>query len=189
MRTSSAPDMGPSDCPCHQCSLSTPALVAAQYQGFLYGSGGPVSLTQTGPGFSLIGSFGYSNLQAACPTLPAPATATILYGGEFANNDPSSNASGNCDLAFDLGTQDGKQRAVSGSEGLRHRWFPNERHQFGLLLSSRCHRWSNRKEVRDLSHRSGYCRLPVAGLGNLPPPIKLEPVDWLLGVLDENSAC
>jgi hypothetical protein len=98
--------------PMPSSSLSTPALVAAQYQGFLYGSGGPVSLTQTGPGFSLIGSFGYSNLQAACPTLPAPATATILYGGEFANNDPSSNASGNCDLAFDLGTQDAKTNGL-----------------------------------------------------------------------------
>jgi len=89
-------------------SLTAQTLVAAQYQGFLYGSGGPVSLTQSGPGFSLIGSFGYSNLQTACPTLPAPSTSTILYGGEFANNDPSSNTFGNCDLAVDLGTQDAK---------------------------------------------------------------------------------
>jgi len=98
--------------PMPSSALSTSTLTAAQYQGFLYGSGGPVSLTQTGPGFSLIGSFGYSNLQTACPTLPAPSTATILYGGEFANNDPSSNAAGNCDLAFDLGAQDSKTNGL-----------------------------------------------------------------------------
>jgi hypothetical protein len=92
--------------------LTTSTLTAAQYQGFLYGSGGPVSLTQSGPGFSLIGSFGYSNLQASCPVLPAPSTSTILYGGEFANNDPSSNAFGNCDLAFDLGPQDAKTNGL-----------------------------------------------------------------------------
>jgi len=98
--------------PMPAASLSGQTLAAAQYQGFLYGSGGPVSLTQTGPGFSLAGSFGYSNLQTACPTLPAPSTATILYGGEFANNDPSSNASGNCDLAFDLGAPDAKTNGL-----------------------------------------------------------------------------
>jgi hypothetical protein len=87
-------------------ALSTSSLASAQYQGFLYGSGGPVSLTQSGPGFSLIGSFGYKDLQSSCPTLPAPSTPTIIYGGEFANNDPSSRAFGNCDLAVDLGTQD-----------------------------------------------------------------------------------
>jgi hypothetical protein len=88
-------------------ALTTSAVAAEQYQGFIYGSGGPVSSTQSGPGFSLIGSFGYKDLKASCPTLPAPATGTVLYGGEFANNDPSANAFGNCDLAIDLGKQDG----------------------------------------------------------------------------------
>ena len=92
--------------------LSAQTLAAAQYQGFLYGSGGPVSLSQTGPGFSHIASFGYSNLKTACPKLPTPPTATIIYGGEFANNDPSSNAYGNCDMAFDLGTQDAKTNGL-----------------------------------------------------------------------------
>jgi hypothetical protein len=92
--------------------LTTSTVAAAQYQGFLYGSGGPVSTTQSGPGFSLIASFGYSNLQASCPALPAPSTGTILYGGEFANNDPSGNTFGNCDLAIDLGAQDTKNNGL-----------------------------------------------------------------------------
>jgi hypothetical protein len=93
-------------------ALTTSSLAAAQYQGFLYGTGGPLNTTQTGSGFSLIGSFGYSNLQASCAALPAPSTSTILYGGEFANNDPSSNTFGNCDLAIDLGAQDTKNNGL-----------------------------------------------------------------------------
>ena len=92
-------------------AVDTSSLAEAKYQGFLYGSGGPASGSQSGSGFSLIGSFGYDNLQESCPTLPAPKTSTTLYGGEFGNgksinNDPSSHAFGNCDLAIDLGAQD-----------------------------------------------------------------------------------
>jgi hypothetical protein len=85
--------------------ISTSTLVSAQYQGILYGAASGSSSTVGSPGFRLIGSFGYSNLQTSCPTLPAPSTSTILYGGEFANNDPFSNSFGNCDLAIDLGSQ------------------------------------------------------------------------------------
>jgi hypothetical protein len=93
--------------------LTTSDVAAAQYQGFLYGSGGPVSgSAQPGSGFSLIGSFGYKSLKTSCPTLPVPEAGTILYGGEFANNDPSRNASGNCDLAIDLGVQDGSKHGL-----------------------------------------------------------------------------
>lgn len=87
-------------------ALSTSTVVAAQYQGILYGAHDGSTASADGPGFRLMGSFGYSNLAAACPTLPAPSTSTILYGGEFTNNNPSANASGNCDLAIDLGAQD-----------------------------------------------------------------------------------
>jgi hypothetical protein len=98
--------------PMPSSALQTSTLAAAQYQGFVYGSGGPVSLTQTGTGFSLIGSFGYADLSSSCPTLPAPTSTTILYGGEFANNDPSSNTFGNCDLAIDLGAQDSTRNGL-----------------------------------------------------------------------------
>lgn len=87
-------------------ALDTSTVVATQYQGILYGAHDGSIAGVSGPGFRLISSFGYSNLGTACPTLPAPSTSTILYGGEFASNDPSVNAYGNCDLALDLGTQD-----------------------------------------------------------------------------------
>jgi hypothetical protein len=87
-------------------ALSTSSVVAAQYQGILYGAASGASATMNSSGFRMIGSFGYSNLATACPTLPAPSTSTIIYGGEFANNDPSANMYGNCDLAIDLGAQD-----------------------------------------------------------------------------------
>jgi len=85
--------------------LNTSGAVAAQYQGFVFGSGGTATT-------SLLASFGYPSLQTACPTLPAPSTSTILYGGEFANNDPSANPFGNCDMAIDLGTQDANNNGL-----------------------------------------------------------------------------
>jgi hypothetical protein len=93
-------------------ALDTSALAAAQFQGFVYGSGGPASGSQSGAGFSLIGSFGYSNLSTACLKLPAPKSSTTIFGGEFANNDPSAHAFGNCDLAIDLGSQDSSNNGV-----------------------------------------------------------------------------
>lgn len=88
-------------------ALSASTLASAHYQGILYGSYGStngVSEGLTGGGFRLIGSFGYSDLHTSCPELPAPNTGKVLYGGEFTNNDPSSHAFGNCDLAIDLGS-------------------------------------------------------------------------------------
>jgi hypothetical protein len=93
-------------------ALTTSNVVAAQYQGILYGAASGSSASISSPGFRLIGSFGFSNLQASCPTLPAPTTSTIIYGGEFANNDPSANTFGNCDLAIDLGTQDSSNNGL-----------------------------------------------------------------------------
>jgi hypothetical protein len=87
----------------------TSSLVAAQFQGFLSVPGSS--------GFNLISSFGgYSNQQTSCATLltdlsaylsanSLPALTNPIYGGEFTNNDPSSNPIGNCDMAIDLGTQ------------------------------------------------------------------------------------
>jgi hypothetical protein len=93
-------------------ALSTSAVASAQYQGILYGAASGTSASINSAGFRLIGSFGYSNLQSSCPTLPAPETSTILYGGEFADNDPSANAFGNCDLAIDLGAQDASENGL-----------------------------------------------------------------------------
>jgi len=93
-------------------AVSTSALVAARFQGFLYGSGGPTSSSASGNGFSLIGSFGYADLKASCPSPPAAKTSTMLFGGEFEDNDPSKHASGTCDLAIELGPQDGSSNGL-----------------------------------------------------------------------------
>jgi len=93
-------------------ALSTSAVVGAQYQGILYGSASGSNGSINGPGFRLIGSFGYSDLATACPTLPAPNDGTIIYGGEFANNDPAASSYGNCDLAIDLGAQDSSNNGL-----------------------------------------------------------------------------
>jgi hypothetical protein len=95
--------------------LTASALVAAQYTGFIYSTGAPSLPSQNlGPvsPASLIASFGFPNLQTACPSLPAPQTSTIVYGGEFSNNDPSSSAYGNCDFAVDLGVQSAKSNGL-----------------------------------------------------------------------------
>jgi hypothetical protein len=86
-------------------AVTTSTLIGTQYVGFIYTTGwqapnsGPVVV----PPSSLIASFGFPN-QTACPNLPAQ-TGTIIYGGEFSNNNPSANAVGNCDIAVDLGAQ------------------------------------------------------------------------------------
>jgi hypothetical protein len=85
----------------------TSSLTSAQYQGFVYAPGAS--------GFNVIGSFGgSSSAQASCTTLLGQLAAAHLqpssnsvYGGEFAGNAPSSHATGNCDIAIDLGTQQG----------------------------------------------------------------------------------
>jgi hypothetical protein len=95
--------------------LSTSSLTAAQYTGFIYGTGAAGNNIQNlvaVPSSSRIASFGYPNLGTACPTLPAPQTSTILYGGEFASNNPAANAYGNCDFALDLGMQDTKTNGL-----------------------------------------------------------------------------
>jgi hypothetical protein len=93
-------------------ALTTSNVTAAQYQGILYGAASGSTASLSSSGFRLIGSFGYPNLETACPALPAPSDSTIIYGGEFANNDPSANSHGNCDLAIDLGTQDSSNNGL-----------------------------------------------------------------------------
>lgn len=93
-------------------ALTSSSVAAAQYQGVLYGAASGASASVSNSGFRLIGSFGYQNLQTACPTLPGPSSSTVLYGGEFANNNPSANSFGNCDLAIDLGAQDASNNGL-----------------------------------------------------------------------------
>jgi hypothetical protein len=101
--------------PMPSATVTTSALIAAQYAGFIYGTGAAgnnIKNLAAVPASSRIASFGYPNLQAACPAPPAPQTATMLYGGEFAGNNPAANASGNCDFAIDFGTEDPKNNGL-----------------------------------------------------------------------------
>ncbi len=106
-------------------AIDLAALASAQYKGFLYGSGGPASASQSGTGFSLIGSFGFKSLASSCPALPAPKSDTTLYGGEFASNDPASHSEGNCDLAIRLGEQNGSGLFESASVYVSAKFPPN----------------------------------------------------------------
>jgi len=93
-------------------ALPTSTLIGTHYVGFIYSTGsGPLDPMKpnhiaVSPS-SLVASFGYPN-QTACSTaqtgLPTQ-TGTIIYGGEFSNNNPYANAVGNCDFAVDLGAQ------------------------------------------------------------------------------------
>jgi hypothetical protein len=88
-------------------AVDTSSLVSAQYLGFFYGSG----LSGPTPNWSSsVASFGFSSLPSTCAAV-APQTPTMLYGGDFAGNNPSADTVqlgggfGNCDFAIDLGTQ------------------------------------------------------------------------------------
>jgi len=96
-------------------AVDTGSLVGAQYLGFFYGSGflqiSPSGSPQITNGFSSVASFGFASLPSTCSSV-APQTSTMLYGGDFTNNDPSTDTVqanggfGNCDFAIDLGAQD-----------------------------------------------------------------------------------
>ena len=96
-------------------AVPTSSVVAAQYTGFIYNSGAAgnniKNLTAV-PTSSRIASFGYPSVQSACPAPPAPQTATLIYGGEFAANNPGAGGYGNCDFAIDLGTQSSKTNGM-----------------------------------------------------------------------------
>jgi hypothetical protein len=95
--------------------LTASAMVGAQYAGFIYNTGAAAisnrNVVAVAPA-SRIAAFGNLNLATACSPLPAPQTGTILYGGEFAGNDPSSNPNENCDFAVDLGAQDPRNNGL-----------------------------------------------------------------------------
>jgi hypothetical protein len=81
-------------------------LIGAQYLGFIYGAGVYNNgLINTGWS-SHIASFGFSSVPTSCASLAAD-TSTMLYGGDFTNDDPATSSSGlgNCDFAIDLGAQ------------------------------------------------------------------------------------
>ncbi len=87
-------------------AVNTGSLVSAQYLGFFFGTGTGFSDSNTNWSTSLA-SFGFSSPPASCASI-TPQTDTMLYGGDFTNNDPTSSTTGygNCDFAIDLGTQD-----------------------------------------------------------------------------------
>jgi hypothetical protein len=91
-------------------ALDTSALTDAQYLGFIY-SGGTYGAVRNTATSSTVASFGYSSVPSTCASI-ATQTSTMIYGGDFPNNDPSSSTVqsnggyGNCDVAVDLGKQD-----------------------------------------------------------------------------------
>jgi len=96
----------------------TSAVVGAQYLGFIYGAGevstdGVHGSTVLVPWSSHLASFGFSTVPSSCSSVAA-STGTLIYGGDFTNNDPttSSNGFGNCDFAIDFGTQDASNNGL-----------------------------------------------------------------------------
>jgi len=95
--------------PSPSSALDTSALVGAQYQGFIYNSGYYDKGTPTAWS-SHVASFGFASTPSSCSEV-AKSTSTMIYGGEYANGDPSnpgnsSDGYDKCDFAIDLGTPD-----------------------------------------------------------------------------------
>ncbi len=110
-------------------ALDTGALRARQYLGFVYGPGiyaGTSGTPGTGAS-SHLASFGFSTIPPSCTSV-APSNSALIYGGDYASDDPSTSSDGfgNCDLAIDLGTQD------SVNNGL----FPNATVWLGASYSA-----------------------------------------------------
>jgi hypothetical protein len=94
-------------------ALSTSSLLGAQYLGFFYGSGSAGSANSS----TSLASFGFSSQPSTCAAVTAQ-TSTMLYGGDFTNNNPAASAVqanggfGNCDFAIDLGAQDSSNNGL-----------------------------------------------------------------------------
>jgi hypothetical protein len=97
-------------------ALSTSAVVGAQYLGFIYSPGYPQYSGYDNDLYAIedlsshLASFSYSGSSSECATF-ATQTGTLsngIYGGDFANDDPSTSSDefGNCDFAIDLGAED-----------------------------------------------------------------------------------
>jgi hypothetical protein len=82
--------------------VDTGSVVDSQYLGFIYAAGDSSNL-----GSSHVASFGFPATPSACSSVAA-STSTLIYGGDFKNDNPSSSSDGfgNCDFAVDLGPQD-----------------------------------------------------------------------------------
>ena len=93
-------------------ALSTSSVVGAQYLGFIYNAGVYTTSGVTGWA-SHLASFGFSNVPTSCATV-ASSTATLIYGGNFTNDDPSTSPDGfgSCDFAIDLGTQNASNNGL-----------------------------------------------------------------------------
>jgi len=88
--------------------LDTSALVAAQFQGFIYAAGIFNQSQGSRIGWSSHpASLGFASTPASCAAVAA-STPTMIYGGDYANDNPgaSPDGFGNCDFAVDLGSQD-----------------------------------------------------------------------------------
>jgi hypothetical protein len=90
-------------------ALTTSSLVSTQYAGFLYSTGGfdPSHGNRAAvPPSSTLAAFGPANQPSACPNPPPAQTGTLIYGGEFKNNDPATYPQSNSDVCIALGAQD-----------------------------------------------------------------------------------
>ena len=93
--------------PKSSAAVDTGAVVGAQYLGFIYSPGVYSSDPLATNWSSHLASFGFSTVPSGCSSI-APKTSTLIYGGSFTNDDPttSSDGFGNCNFAVDLGAQD-----------------------------------------------------------------------------------
>jgi hypothetical protein len=130
-------------------AVDTGSLVGAQYLGFFYGSGSSGSTTS---GSSSVASFGFPTPT----TCVAPQTSTMLYGGDFTDNNPAAptvqqknGGFGTCDFAIDLGAQT--------TNGL----FPNAMVYVGAGFAT------NTAGITGCGLTTGYCFSAVAIAGQL----------------------
>ncbi len=95
-------------------AIDADTAVGAQYLGFIYAAGIYPGNSSSPTGWSShLASFGFSSVPPSCASIAAP-TSTLIYGGDFASDDPSSSADGygNCDFAIDLGNQSSSKNGL-----------------------------------------------------------------------------
>jgi hypothetical protein len=92
--------------------VDTGSVVKAGYNGFLSYSGAVGSVFSTTVSFPASAAASCAAFQQSLQQLSLAPSANTLYGGEFAGNDPSTNAAAQCDFAVDLGVQDANHNGL-----------------------------------------------------------------------------
>ena len=160
--------MGAIGLPKPSSAIDTSALTGAQYLGFIYEIGS-ASFNGSFNWSSVVASFGFPSLPSTCAAVAA-RTGTMIYGGDFPNNDPSSTtvqSTAGSATAMSPSTW-ARRTARTMAFSLRRQYIGKAirqvRREEDLFVSSQSGYRPAQRQVRNVSDRSRSTRRQAWGI-------------------------